>query len=136
MEKKELNEKLIEYFDAESKKVSKKIKIDVFFQSLFDAIIILINLSIIGIASYAIHLGRQRIESLKEAGQFSEKINEPIVLTITVAVFTILIFIFAIIQSIYKSFAKTYTYKKMYESLEYISKIFINMMKISVKKTI
>ncbi|MGX9358580.1 hypothetical protein ACWXVL_02295 [Mycoplasma sp. 128] len=118
MNKPEINEKLIAYFDSEIKQISKRIKFQSFFQSFFNFLIILINLTIIAICSFAIYKGQQILKTNKAA-----EVN--VTISIIVASFTILIFILAIVQSIYKTYAKTYTYKKMYESIEFMKNVYI-----------
>ncbi|MBU4692513.1 hypothetical protein KQ875_02805 [Mycoplasma zalophi] len=122
MENKEnlTNQRILKYIEQNSNKFIKKIKFATILQSVINFAILLLNLSVLILSSFTIKLG---VQWLKTAPK--EEANS-IILTIFVSVSTIALFILAVVQAIYKSRAKTYSYKKIYESLFYINMCYTN----------
>ncbi|WP_027120507.1 hypothetical protein [Mycoplasmopsis lipofaciens] len=117
---KKQNNILLNYLDKTSKKLSKKIRVETVLQIIFTTMVILLNISIIVLSSIAIKLGVNEIKKGVSSNQ------QNIYITVAVAAFTIALFVLAIIQSIFKSKAKTYNYKKMFESIQYVTTLYVN----------
>ncbi|AZZ65536.1 hypothetical protein DMC14_001900 [Metamycoplasma phocicerebrale] len=125
IDNKELNKNLILYFDEEAIRIKKKIKFITIFQILLGTLIFLLNLAIVGLAIYALVLGQIKLAESKGNINLYNAFKSSITTSIIVAFFTLLLFMFVVAQSIYKILSKTYTYKRIYKSLEYIKNLYI-----------
>ncbi|WP_369085981.1 hypothetical protein AB5V95_00670 [Metamycoplasma spumans] len=128
----QVNENLISYFDQEINKIKKRNSTITFFQIIFGILIIIFNLAIIALAGYALYLGKIKYDSEINSNPNS-KLARSIVISIIVAFFTIFLFMMVITQSIYKIFAKTSIYKRIYKSIDYLEKIYVNDDKFTTK---
>lgn len=91
----------------------KKMKINVVFSTFVSFFIMLLNVSIIGLSIWAL------IELVKEIVNKKSEVNVIILPTI-VALFTICLFIFSILISIYKIKSKVFFYKTVLEEYQYL----------------
>ncbi|QJR43914.1 hypothetical protein [Mycoplasma miroungirhinis] len=114
------NIRILNYIEENSNKFIKRVKLTNILESIVNFAILFLNLAVLVLSSFTIKLG---IDQLKIA---SENDKKTLILTIFVSVSTIALFILAIIQSIYKSRAKTYSYKKIFESLFYVNMCYTN----------
>ncbi|TPR53377.1 hypothetical protein [Metamycoplasma neophronis] len=119
-----INENLVAYFDSETRRLNKKNNVITFFQITLGILIIILNLLIIALAGYALYLGKLKFdeEVVKDP---NSKLASSISISIIVAFFTILSFVLVITQSIYKLFAKTAAYKRIFKSMDYVENIYI-----------
>ncbi|QJG67247.1 hypothetical protein [Mycoplasma phocoenae] len=119
-ENQHVNKRLMIYMDKTCNKLAKKIKIETLLQRIISISVILLNLTIIGLSSYAIHLGVKYIK------KYPESTENNMYLTISVAVCTIFLFVMAIVMAIIKATSRTLSYKRVYRLLDYLHTLYIN----------
>ena len=106
-------DKVKEKINNDIELTKKKLKTNSIFSVTVSCLIIILNLSIIGLATWAL------VELIQ--GIVSKQFNVSVIILPTmVALFTILLFVFSILITIYKTRTKAYFFKSILEEYQYL----------------